>query len=188
MADHEHHDSNPHDTAPESFDDLARRVDELRDRIHHQDPEVAALLDETVEAITAFNRVGLMVLVRMLRSDPRGQDILFAAVDEPEVMALLVSHGLVKANLTLDVLRAVEQIRPYLMASSVEFEVDRVEGDVAYVRFATGCSAPSDSVKEEIRGTLLSRVTGLRAVEEVAPPSGGAFIALDTIRIGAPTS
>lgn len=174
------------DSVPESFDELARRVDQLRDQVHHQDPEVQQLLDETLDAITAFNRVGLMTLVRMLRSDPRGQELLFAAVDEPEVMALLASHGLVKANLTLDVLRAVEQIRPYLVASSVEFEVDRVDGDVAYVRFATGCSAPSDSVKEEIRGTLLSRVTGLRAVEEVAPPSAGAFIALDTIRVGAP--
>lgn len=181
-------DNTPDDSAPESFEELAQRVDQLRDRVHHQDPEVAALLDETIDATIAFNRIGLMTLVRMLRSDPRGQEILFSAVDEPEVMALLVSHGLVKANLTLDVLRAVEQIRPYLVASSVEFEVDRVEGDVAYVRFATGCSAPSDSVKEEIRGVLLSRVTGLRAVEEVAPPSGGAFIALDTIPVGAPTS
>lgn len=182
MADHTHDGS-----APESFEELAQQIDGLRDRIHHQDPEVAALLDETVEAITAFNRIGLMTLIRMLRADPRGQDILFAAVDEPEVMALLVSHGLVKANLTLDVLRAVEQIKPYLVASSVEFEVDRVEGDVAYVRFATGCSAPSEQVREEIRGTLLSRVTGLRAVEEVAPQAG-TFIALDTIRVGAPSS
>ncbi len=171
---------------PANFDDLARRVDELRDRIHHEDPHVATLLDETVEAITAFNRVGLIALVQRLRSDPRGQDLLFEAVDQPEVMALLVSHGLVRADLTLEVLRAVEQIRPYLIASSVEFDVDRVEGDVAYVRYATGCSAPSESVKEEIRQVLISRVTGLRAVEEVAPAGNGAFISLDTIRIGAP--
>lgn len=171
---------------PQSFDDLARRVDELRDRIHHEEPRVAELLDETVEAITAFNRVGLIALVQRLRGDARGQELLFEAVDEPEVMALLVAHGLVRADLTLEVLRAVEQIRPYLIASSVEFEVDRVEGDVVYVRFATGCSAPSDSIKEEIRGVLLSRVTGLRAVEEVAAQSQGAFIAMDSIRIGAP--
>lgn len=176
-----------HDEAPpQTFDELAQRVDELRDRVSHQEPRVHELLIETIDAITAFNRAGLIALVQKLRADPRGQDLLFAAVDEPEVMALLVSHGLVRADLTLEVLRAVEQIRPYLIASSVEFDVDRVEGDTAYVRFASGCSAPEDSVKEEIRGVLLSRVTGLRAVEEVTASDGGAFISLDTIRVGAP--
>ncbi len=176
------------DEVPQSFDELAQRVDELRDRVSHEDPHVRELLDETIDAITAFNRVGLVTLIQKLKADPRGQEVLFAAVDEPPVMALFASHGLLRQNLALEVLRAVEQIRPYLIASSVEFDVDRVEGNVAYVRFASGCSAPSDSVKEEIRGTLLARVPGLQAVEEVAPEAGGTFIALDTIRIGAPAS
>lgn len=176
------------DDVPQSFDELAQRVDQLRDRVHHEDPHVAALLDETIDAITAFNRIGLITLIQKLRSDPRGQELLFEAVDSPEVMALFASHSLVRQNLALEVLRAVEQIRPYLIASSVEFDVDRVEGDTAYVRFATGCSAPTDSIKEEIRGTLLSRVPGLRAVEEVVPEPGTTFIAVDTIRVGAPST
>lgn len=174
------------DDVPQSFDELAQRVDELRDRVSHEEPRVKELLDETLDAITAFNRVGLVTLIQKLRSDPRGQELLFEAVDDPEVMALFAAHGLVRQNMALEVLRAVEQIRPYLVASSIEFDVDRVDGDVAYVRFATGCSAPSDSVKEEIRSTLLARVPGLRGVEEVAPASGETFIALETIRVGAP--
>ncbi|MFM1965941.1 MAG: hypothetical protein RL134_1666 [Actinomycetota bacterium] len=176
------------DEVPQSFDELAQRVDELRDRVSHEEPRVKELLDETLDAITAFNRVGLVTLIQKFRSDPRGQELLFEAVDDPEVMALFAAHGLVRQNMALEVLRAVEQIRPYLVASSIEFDVDRVEGDVAYVRFATGCSAPSDSVKDEIRGTLLARVPGLRGVEEVAASNGETFIALDTIRIGAPPS
>ncbi len=174
------------DEVPQSFDELAQRVDELRDRVSHQDPQVKDLLDETIDAITAFNRVGLVTLIRKMRADPRGQEILYSAVDEPEVMALMASHGLVRQNMALEVLRAVEQIRPYLIASSIEFDVDRVEGDIAYVRFATGCSAPNDEVKAEIRDTLLARVPGLRGVEEVVADQGGAFIALDTIKVGAP--
>lgn len=176
------------DEVPQSFDELAQRVDELRDQVSHQELHVRELLQETVDAITAFNRVGLITLVQKLKADPRGQELLYAAVDEPEVMALFASHGLLRQNLALEVLRAVEQIRPYLVASSVEFDVDRVEGSIAYVRFATGCSAPSDTVKEEIKGTLLARVPGLQAVEEVAPSQGSTFIALDTLRIGAPSS
>ena len=64
------------DDEPQTFADLAARVDELRDRVHHLDHDAAALLEETLDAVTAFNSAGLITLVRMLRSDPRGTDLL----------------------------------------------------------------------------------------------------------------
>ena len=83
-----------------TFDDLARRVDELRDRVQHADEHARELLDETIEAVTDFNRAGLVTLVQLLREDPRGEELLFAALDRPEVMALLVSHGNVRVDRT----------------------------------------------------------------------------------------
>ncbi|MEZ5115905.1 MAG: hypothetical protein R2737_06525 [Candidatus Nanopelagicales bacterium] len=169
---------------PESFEDLARRVDELRDRVRHAD--AGPLLDETVEAITAFNRAGLVTLVQLLRSDPRGVELLYRAVDEPEVMALFVAHGIVRADRTVEVLRAVEQLRPYLVASSIELDVVRVADDVAVVRYPTGCSAPAQEVKDEIAQVLVSRVPGLRAVEEAEAEQSGAFVPLTSLRVGPP--
>lgn len=175
----------PMDTEP-TFDDLARRVDELRDRVRHTDEHARGLLDETIDAITAFNRAGLVSLVHLLRADPRGEQLLFDAVDRPEVMALLVSHGIVRVDRTLDVLRVVDQLRPYLAASSIELEVAQVDGDVAYLRFGTGCSAPSPEARQEICDVIRQRVPGLRAVEEVTAPSGGAFVPLTSLRVGPP--
>jgi Fe-S cluster biogenesis protein NfuA len=167
--------------------DLARRVDELRERVHHTEPETAALLEETLEAITDFNRAGLVSLVQLLRSDPRGAELLYESVDIAEVMAMFVAHDIVRADRTLDVLRAVDQLRPYLAASSIELEVMSVDGDVAHVRFGTGCSAPSAAVRDEVRASILSRVPGLVAVQEVAPPaSPQAFVPLQTLRVGPP--
>jgi hypothetical protein len=168
----------------ESFDDLAARVDQLRDRVSHSDEATQALLRETVEAITDFNRRGLVTLVQMLREDERGGEILYRAVDEPEVMALFVSHGIIRSDRTLDVLQVFEQIRPHLIASSIEMSVEEVRDDVAYVRFASGCSAPDQQSKDEIMGVMRQRVAGLRDVVEVAPEQSSAFVALDTIRIG----
>ncbi|MCU0295015.1 MAG: hypothetical protein MUD05_03055 [Candidatus Nanopelagicales bacterium] len=168
----------------ESFDDLAARVDQLRDRVSHSDEATQALLRETVEAITDFNRRGLVTLVQMLREDERGGEILYRAVDEPEVMALFVSHGIIRSDRTLDVLQVFEQIRPHLIASSIEMSVEEVRDDVAYVRFASGCSAPDQQSKDEIMGVMKQRVAGLRDVVEVAPEQSSAFVALDTIRIG----
>ena len=169
-----------------SFDDLAQRVDELRDRIHHQDQGVQQLLDETIEAMTEFNRRGLISLVQLLRSDERGGDLLYQAVEQPEVMALFVSHGLIRTDRTLDVLKVVEQIRPYLVTGSIEMTVESVRGDVAFVRFGKGCSGPTQEMKDEIMGVIRQRVPGLKGVEEVVDSPGSAFIGLSTIGIGPP--
>ena len=75
-------------------------------------------------------------------------------------MALFVAHGIIRTDRTLDVLRVVEQIRPYLVASSIEMSVESVRNDVAYVRFATGCSAPDQESKDEIMGVIMQRVPG----------------------------
>ncbi len=172
---------------PESFTDLARRVDELRERVHHLDHAAADLLQETLDAITAFNRAGLVRLVQVLRADPGGAQLLYRAVDEPEVMALLVSHGIVRAERTHDVLRAMEQLRPYLVASGTDAEVVEVDGDVAFVRFAGGgCSGASSELRQGVRETLLARVPGLRAVEEVAPEQASAFVPLSALQVGPP--
>lgn len=167
-----------------SFDDLAAHVDQLRDQVNHT--EQAALLHETIEAITEFNRRGLMTLVHMMRENEAAAEVLYAAVDEPEVMALFVSHGIIRSDRTLDVLQVMEQIRPHLVASSIEMDVSEVRDDVAYVRFATGCSAPDQQAKDEIMGVLRQRVPGLRDVVELAPEPAGAFVALDTLRVGPP--
>jgi hypothetical protein len=173
-------------TDTDTFEDLARRIDELRDRVHHQDAGVQQLLEETVEAITAFNKQGLIALVQLLRSDERGGELLYEAVERPEVMALFVSHGIIRTDRTIDVLRVVEQIRPYLVTSSIDMEVESVRGDVAYVRFATGCNAPDQSTKDEIMGVIMQRVPGLKGVEEIVEQPGRAFISLDTISVGRP--
>lgn len=169
---------------PEDFAELATRVDQMRARVEHQPEHVRELLAQTVATITEFNRRGLVELVQLLRADPRGEQLLFEAVDRPEVMALLVSHGIVRTDRTLDVLRVVEAIRPYLVTSSIQMEVDRVEGDTAYVRFAGGCSGASAQEREEIMGVIRQRVPGLAAVVEVATDPGPAFVPLTSLRIG----
>lgn len=168
----------------ESFDELANRVDGLLDRVSHADPAARDLLTDTLEAITEFNRRGLAVLVQTLREDPAAAEALYRAVDEPEVMALLVKHRIVRTDQTLDVLTVMERIRPHLIASSIDCSVEQVRDDIAYVRFPTGCSAPEQDTKDEIMGVIRQRVPGLKDVVELPPEQGSTFISLDTIRVG----
>jgi Fe-S cluster biogenesis protein NfuA len=169
---------------PATFEDLARHVDALLDRVGHLEPSVQELVRDTIDAVTEFNKAGLVALVHVLRQDARGGELLYEAVELPEVMALFVQHGIIRTDRTIDVLRIVEQIRPYLVTSSIEMEVESVRGDVAYVRFAKGCSAPDQATKDEIMGVIMQRVPGLKGVEEIVDAPGQAFVSLDTIRIG----
>jgi hypothetical protein len=170
----------------ETFDELAARVDGLRDRVRHTDEHARELLEETLEAVMAFNRAGLVELVQVLRSDPRGEELLFAAVDHPEVMALLVSHEIVRVDRTMDVLRVVDQLRPHLAAASVQLDVVRVEDEQVVVSFGTGCSAPAQNVRDEILQVMQSRLSGLAVVEEQTSSGGQAFVPLGSLRIGPP--
>lgn len=176
----------PADLGALPFDDLARHIDALRDQVEHLPPAARDVLTQTLAAIGEFNRRGLVALVHRFREDARGGELLYEAVDDPEVMALLVAHGIVRTDSTIDVLRVVEQIRPYLVTSSIEMSVESVRGDVAYVRFAAGCSAPDQETKDEIMGIIRQRVPGLARVEEVRPEPGAAFVSLDTVRVGPP--
>ena len=70
----------PHEDEQPTFEDMARRIDELRDQVHHQEPAVQRLLDDTIAAITEFNRQGLIALVHLLREDERGGQQAYAPV------------------------------------------------------------------------------------------------------------
>ena len=165
----------------ESLSDLARRIDDLREKVSHEGPKTQELLGETIEAITAFNRLGLAALVKFLRADPRGTQLLYEAVDLPEVMALMASHNIIRTDLTLEVLRVVDQLRPHLMAASVNLEVLRVEGDVVSIRYNS--HRPDDEVVDGIHEALLARVVGLREVREVVDAVGTTFVALDQLKV-----
>ena len=152
--------------------------------MQHQDPAVEALLSDTLSAITEFNRRGLVELVQILREDARGGEV---AVRSRRPTGGDGTVRLPRTDPDRSHLGRVAGRRtdpPYLVTSSIEMSVDEVRDDVAYVSFGTGCSAPSQEAKDEIKGVMMQRVPGLRAVEEVAVESGPTFIAVDSLRVG----
>ncbi len=166
-----------------SFRDLARRVDELREEARHLDERPRALTEGLLEAVVEFNRAGLVALVRSLRADPRGEELLLEAMAQPEVMGLLIGHRIVRGGRGLETARVLESIRPYLFSHGLEVDLVRVDGDVAVVRMEGGTAELRDGLRE----TLLTRVPGLRAVEEETGqvhehPDRPAFVPLERLR------
>lgn len=76
--------------------ELAQRVDEAIAGIGALEPEARERAEAVKAAIEGFHRPALLAVVRTLRADPRGKELLFELVDDPAVRAVLSLHGIIK--------------------------------------------------------------------------------------------
>lgn len=94
------HDVN-HTTGPVGDDDveaLAARVDRAIEALTTLDPAAREKAEAAREAIEAFHKAGLTTIVKRLKEDPRGKELLFALVDDPGVRALFAMHGIIRTQ------------------------------------------------------------------------------------------
>lgn len=82
--------------APTDLETLATQVDEAIAAIESLDPAAREKATAVKTAIEAFHKAGLTTIVKTLKADPRGKELLFELVDDPTVRALLALHGLVR--------------------------------------------------------------------------------------------
>lgn len=78
------------------LESLARRVDEAIAALDALEPVARGKAEAVKQAIEAFHKAGLTTIVKTLKADPRGKELLFGLVDDPTVYALLTLHGIVK--------------------------------------------------------------------------------------------
>jgi len=91
--------NNGHAAAPSPADELenlAVRVDEAIAALEALDPAARDKAEAVKTAIEAFHKAGITAIVKALKADPRGKELLFALIDDPTVYALLTVHGIVR--------------------------------------------------------------------------------------------
>jgi nitrite reductase/ring-hydroxylating ferredoxin subunit len=84
------------DDTSDAFEGLAARVDAAIAALGGLEPAAREKAEAVKEAIEAFHKAGLTAIVRALKADPRGKELLFALVDDPTVHALLALHGIIR--------------------------------------------------------------------------------------------
>lgn len=148
----------------------ARRVDTCLERAELLDPTSRRVATDLKNAVEEFHREGLVRVVRRLKEDPRGKELLFELVDDPVVYALLVMHGIVRADPVTLAQRALEDVRPYLDSHGGGVELVSVEPPLARVRLSgscSGCSQSATTLREVVERALVTAVPGVDAVEVV---------------------
>ncbi|WP_088289754.1 NifU family protein [Kineosporia sp. A_224] len=152
------------------LDAAARRVDTMLERASLLDERSQQVALDLKAAVEEFHRDAIVRVVRKLKDDPRGKELLFELVDDPVVYALFVMHGIVRADPVTLANRALEDVRPYLESHGGGVELVGVELPVARVRLSgtcNGCSASSTTLREVVERALVAAVHGLHQVEVV---------------------
>ncbi len=165
-----------------AFEVLAGSVDEALARVSALDEESRAAALALRDAIEAFHREGLITMVKALKEDPAGRELLFALVDDPHVRSLFTLHGIIKADPATRALAALEAVRPYLQSHGGDVELVRIENGTGYVRLhgaCSGCSMSAVTLTEMVAEALVEGVEEISDVEVLEDEPTAAFIPLE---------
>jgi Fe-S cluster biogenesis protein NfuA/nitrite reductase/ring-hydroxylating ferredoxin subunit len=139
-------------------------------------------------ALEAFHKDALITIVRTLKADPRGKELLLELVDDQGVYALFALHGIVKADVRTRVAAVIENLRPYTQSHGGDVTLVDVKGDTLYVRLSgacNGCSMSSVTLRNGVEEALKEQVPEITRIEVVPnEPDAPAFVSLKRASVG----
>lgn len=168
----------------DDFDELAGAVDRARAAVDALPDDAATAARDLQAAIEAFHRPALIHLVRTLRADPRGKELLFELVDDPAVRAVFALHGIIRADPLTRANAALEAIRPQLRSHGGDVELVELDGDTAVVRLlgsCNGCSMSAVTLREGVEDALVNGVEEITAIRVLEDQPTTAFIPLESV-------
>ena len=172
------------DRPTSTIEEHAARLDATKARTGDLDPVALEILTEHLDALDALHTEGLRTIVRTLRDDPRGKELLFELVDDPVVHMVLGMHGIVRPDPVTAAEVVLRTVRPGLQSHGGDVELVRIEEGTAYVRLkgaCNGCSMASVTMRGSVEEALVAGVPGLRGVEVLPNEPEPAFVSLETI-------
>lgn len=170
--------------ADSDVEQLATAVDRAIGAVDALDDGARRAAHDMRSAIEAFHRSALVRIVTALRADPRGTELLFALVDEPDVRAVFALHGIIRADPLTRARQALDSVRPYLQSHGGDVELVRIEGGMASVRLqgsCSGCSMSAVTLRETVERALVEGVDEIARIEVLDDEPTTAFIPLASI-------
>jgi len=173
----------------QALEELARALDEATARLEDLTPDSQQVVHETLDSLNALHKAGLTTIVKRLKDDPRGKELLFELVDEPEVRMILAMHGIIRGDPRTVAQQVLDGIRPGIQSHGGDVELDSVRDGVAYVRLrgaCNGCSMAAVTMRDGVEAALVGGVPGVTAVEVLPQEPSPTLIPLSSIGVGAP--
>ncbi len=166
-----------------SIEDLGKKIDELMEKIKDFEDEKRDIVGELIESIEEFTKAGLVKIVRTLKKDPHGKELLLEMVREPEVYALFLKHKIIKEDDRVRAIKALELIKPYIRSHGGDVEFVDIREDTLYVKLkgaCLGCSQVSFTLQQTILEAVQAYVPRIKKVELYKDSPVEAFVDLNS--------
>lgn len=168
----------------EDIETIAARLDETIASINALEPSVRSTVQAALTSLDSLHASALKAIVRRLKDDPRGKELLFELVDDPVVRMVLAMHELIRPDPETQAKKILDGVRPGLQGHGGDVALDRIEGTTAYVKLkgaCDGCSMAAVTMRQSVEQALLQSVPGLTAVEVVQGSKEPGFVPIDAI-------
>jgi Fe-S cluster biogenesis protein NfuA/nitrite reductase/ring-hydroxylating ferredoxin subunit len=167
------------------------RMETLLEEIESlEDQNARSKAAEVVQVLLELYGEGLARMMEVVAQGEAGERIFEALAHDELVSHLLLLHGLHPLDVETRVVRALEEVRPYLQSHGGNVELLGVEGGVARVRMegsCDGCPSSAVTLKLAIEEAVLKAAPDLERIEaegvaESPPKPAMAFVASPTLR------
>lgn len=166
---------------------LAQRVDNAVQSVRQLSDEPRRQALALKEALEAFHKYALTRLVRRLKADPIGKELLFAMVDDPAIRTLFAMHGIIRIDPEPRVAQALTAVRPYMQGHGGDVELVEVQGDRVYVRLhgaCNGCSMSAVTLRTMVEEAIFAVAPEIKVVEVLPNQPTPAIIPLESLFSG----
>jgi Fe-S cluster biogenesis protein NfuA len=148
----------------------AERIETLVQEVStFSDPHVRETVEELLQALLDMYGEGLARILELTRhAKVPGFELIKAFADDELIGSLLLLHDLHPVDIKTRVVRALNEVRPYLKAHGGNVELLKIEEGVAYLRLegnCNGCAASSITLKQFIEEAIYKAVPDLDRLE-----------------------
>lgn len=174
-------------TTEQSFEELAKRVDDAVAALEDLDPAARKVAEELQAAIEAVHKAGLVTMIRRMREDEAARQVLFGLVEDPVVHTLLSLHGILRPDPMTQANQVLDGVRPQLHSHGGDVTLVRIEDDTAFVRLegaCNGCSMSSVTLRNLVEDSLVQGVSSIMKVEVVKDQASPTLISVDSLFSG----
>jgi Fe-S cluster biogenesis protein NfuA/nitrite reductase/ring-hydroxylating ferredoxin subunit len=155
-----------------------------------KDPNAKAKAAEVVQVLLELYGEGLARIMEVVAQGEEGERTFEALAEDELVSHLLLLHGLHPLDVQTRVVRALEEVRPYMQSHGGNVELLGIEGGVARVRMegsCDGCPSSTVTLKLAIEEAILKAAPDLEGIEaegvtEPPPKPVTTFVAGPTLR------
>jgi Fe-S cluster biogenesis protein NfuA/nitrite reductase/ring-hydroxylating ferredoxin subunit len=155
-----------------------------------EDPNARSKAAEVVQVLLELYGEGLARVMGVISLGEEGERIFEALAEDELVSSLLLLHGLHPLDVETRVVRALEEVRPYLLSHGGNVELLGIEGGVARVRMqgsCDGCPSSAVTLKLAIEDAVQKAAPDLERIEaegvtEPPPKPATTFVAGPTLR------